>query len=133
MNHLDPDYLVDLAERYGTPLYVYNGDLLLQRYRELYDYISWPKLKIYYAMKANSCPALLTLLERAGACLDTVSPGEVTLRLASETRNFEYRVEIRWCHPCDNGMFCDGAELCDVTLDCQVATPLVLDDGERVV
>ena len=30
---------------------------------------------------------------------------------------------------CDNGLFCDGAETCDATLDCQVGTPPTDDDG----
>ncbi len=38
----------------------------------------------------------------------SVSPGEASVRMASETREFEYRVLIEWCHPCDNGMFMSG-------------------------
>jgi hypothetical protein len=30
---------------------------------------------------------------------------------------------------CDNGLFCDGAEVCDPALDCQVGAPPVIDDG----
>jgi len=30
---------------------------------------------------------------------------------------------------CDNGLFCDGADICDALLDCQVGTPPVIDDG----
>lgn len=30
---------------------------------------------------------------------------------------------------CDNGSFCDGAEVCDVMLDCQAGAPVVCDDG----
>ncbi len=30
---------------------------------------------------------------------------------------------------CDNGLFCDGSETCDVTLDCQTGTPPTLTDG----
>ena len=71
--------LRDLAAAYGTPLYVYDGDLVLERYRELQTCIPWPKLRVLYAMKANYCPALLQLLRHAGALLDTVSPGDVHL------------------------------------------------------
>lgn len=73
--------LIALADRHGTPLYLYDGDMILQRYRELHDYLSWPKLKIHYAMKANSNVAILKLLHEAGANLDTVSPAEVLLAL----------------------------------------------------
>lgn len=71
--------LSNLAEEYGTPLYVYDGDLVARRYHELYDFIPWPGLKILYAMKANYNPAILQLLHEEGACLDTVSPAEVIL------------------------------------------------------
>jgi hypothetical protein len=30
---------------------------------------------------------------------------------------------------CDNGLFCDGAETCDTTLDCLAGTPPIIDDG----
>src|SRR3989338_668981 len=73
--------LISLAQKYGTPLYAYDGDLVARRYRELFDIIKWPKLRIYYAMKANANVSILGLLEREGACLDTVSPAEVLLGL----------------------------------------------------
>lgn len=37
-----------------------------------------------------------------------IGPGDVTVRMASETRQFEYRVRIEWCDPCENGMFMSG-------------------------
>ncbi len=77
------DLLLDLAGRYGTPLYVYDGDTVLERCRDLYRFIKWDKLKVFYAMKANYNVALLELLRDAGACLDTVSPGDVHLALAA--------------------------------------------------
>jgi hypothetical protein len=30
---------------------------------------------------------------------------------------------------CDNGLFCDGEEVCDPALDCQPGTPPDCDDG----
>jgi hypothetical protein len=30
---------------------------------------------------------------------------------------------------CDNGLFCDGAEICDAVLDCQAGTAPTIDDG----
>ena len=38
----------------------------------------------------------------------SLSPGEVAVKMASETRHYEYRVLVEWCHPCDNGMFMSG-------------------------
>jgi diaminopimelate decarboxylase len=79
--HLSDNLLINLAKKYKTPLYIYNGDLVIQRYKELYSFIKWPKLKLFYAMKANFNVGLLRLLKENGACLDTVSPGEVHLAL----------------------------------------------------
>jgi len=76
---LSADVLVQAAREFGTPLYVYDADLMLRRYRELHDFIAWPRLRIFYAMKANYNVALLRTLHAAGAALDTVSPGEVHL------------------------------------------------------
>lgn len=79
--YLKKDKLLNIAKEYDTPLYVYNGDLVKKRYKELYDFIDWPILKIHYALKANYNPAILGLLKEEGAYLDTVSPGEVELAL----------------------------------------------------
>lgn len=76
---LSADLLLQAAREYGTPLFVYDVDLMLQRYRDLYTFIDWPKLRVFYAMKANYNVALLRALRDAGASLDTVSPGEVLL------------------------------------------------------
>ncbi len=78
---LDDSLLLKLAEEFGTPLYVYDGNLILKRYDELHRFIKWPKLKIFYSMKANYNVAILKLLNRRGAYLDTVSPSEVHLAL----------------------------------------------------
>jgi len=79
MPQLDDARLLQLAAEYGTPLYVYDADLALQRYRDLHGCIPWPRLNVLYAMKANYCPALLQRLLAEGAWLDTVSPAEVVL------------------------------------------------------
>lgn len=73
--------MLKYAVKYGTPLYVYDGDLIVRRYKEFYNYINWPKLKILYAMKANYNIGILNLLKANNAYLDTVSPGEVQLAL----------------------------------------------------
>jgi diaminopimelate decarboxylase len=76
---VSPQVLTQAAREYGTPLFVYDADVVLQRYRELHAFIAWPKLRIFYALKANYNVALLRILRDEGAALDTVSPGEVHL------------------------------------------------------
>ena len=78
----DQTQLLELAATYGTPLYVYSADRVVEQYKSLYKYIPYSKLQVHYALKANYNVALLAALRDAGAALDTVSPGEVQLALA---------------------------------------------------
>ena len=64
---LEREFLLKLAADYGTPLFVYDGDMVVERYNDLFRFIPWKKLRIHYALKANYNPALLTLLRDAGA------------------------------------------------------------------
>ena len=75
--HLDTDLLHSLAKEHGTPLYVYNGDLVIERYRDLPLFITWPKFRALYAMKANFNAGILKAINEIGGWLDTVSPAEV--------------------------------------------------------
>ena len=75
------EQLTELARKYGTPLFVYDGSLMLERYYDLFRFIPNPRLKVHYALKANYNPALLKLLRDAGAGIDAVSPAEVLLAL----------------------------------------------------
>lgn len=73
--------LLKLASLYGTPLFVYDGDMVKKCYRDLYDFIPCPTLQIHYALKANYNIGLLKLLRDEGAGIDAVSPAEVELAL----------------------------------------------------
>ncbi len=72
-----------LAEKFGTPLYVINENLIRKRYRDLVEVLKgyYDKIRIHYAMKANSNLAVLKILKEEGAGLDCVSTGEVYLGL----------------------------------------------------
>ena len=39
-----------------------------------------------------------------------VTPGEVIVKMASDTREYQYRVNVEWCQPCSNGMFISGGQ-----------------------
>ncbi len=61
--------------------------------------------------RGNTVAAVTREISRLGIGLlhrGAVSPGEVTVRMASETREYTYRVSLEWCAPCDNGMFMSG-------------------------
>ncbi len=62
-------------------------------------------------MRGNTVSAMTREISRFGIGMlhrGYVTPGEVTVRMASETRQFEYRVRLEWCMPCENGMFISG-------------------------
>lgn len=61
--------------------------------------------------RGNTVAAMTREISRFGIGLlhrGSVSPGEVTVKMASESREYCYRVSIEWCVPCDNGMFMSG-------------------------
>lgn len=61
--------------------------------------------------RGNSIAAMTREISRFGIGLlhrGSVSPGEVTVKMASESREYVYRVAIEWCVPCENGMFMSG-------------------------
>ncbi len=78
MNH---DILTQIAERYSTPVYVYDKAVIVKKYRRLNAAIGFSPKKIYYASKANSNIAILKLFRDLGCSVDVVSPGELFLAL----------------------------------------------------
>ncbi|MFO8110021.1 MAG: diaminopimelate decarboxylase [Thermoplasmata archaeon] len=74
---------MELAERFGTPLYVYSEGRIRDNYRRLYDAISsnYERTKIHFSAKSNTNLSVLRILCSEGACLDAVSVGEVYLAL----------------------------------------------------
>src|SRR3989338_11698385 len=70
-----------LSKKYGTPLYVYDAKTIRERYRNIVDNIKYPYLKVHYAIKANSNPAILRLLKKEGSNVESVSQGSISLAL----------------------------------------------------
>lgn len=70
-----------IAEKYGTPTYVYEAERIRENYRRLHKAFAdrWPRFKIYYAIKANTNPAIIRLLMQEGAGCDCASANEVLL------------------------------------------------------
>jgi diaminopimelate decarboxylase len=69
----------NLAREYGTPLYVYEEEVIQSRFADLVQAIPYPALRIHYACKANSNIEILKLLRSLGANVETVSRGEILL------------------------------------------------------
>jgi len=69
--------LTSVAERFGTPTYVYSRGAILANYRRLASGLTETPGLICYSVKANSNLRILSLLREAGAGFDIVSGGEL--------------------------------------------------------
>ncbi len=72
-----------LARRFGTPLYVYSADQMVERLRMFQDALAGRDHLVCYAVKANSALAILKLLAERGAGFDIVSGGELERVIAA--------------------------------------------------
>ncbi len=72
-----------LAEKYDTPLYIYDFEHIANRYEELKKAFSGKKSLICYAVKANSNLSVISHLAALGSGADCVSIGEVKRALAA--------------------------------------------------
>ena len=70
-----------LAEQFGTPLYVYSQSRIQANYRRLLKaYCThYPKFQIYYAVKANNNPAIVQVLAEEGAGADASCISEILI------------------------------------------------------
>ena len=75
--------LVEIAERFGTPCYVYSRAVLTDNLHQFTDALRGREHLICYAVKANSNLAILNLFSRLGAGFDIVSGGELQRVLAA--------------------------------------------------
>jgi diaminopimelate decarboxylase len=73
----------NLAERYGTPLYIYSRAHIEQRFRAYAEALAGRDHLVCYAVKANSNLAVLGVLAKLGAGFDIVSVGELERVLAA--------------------------------------------------
>ncbi len=73
----------ELAEKYGTPLYVYDFPRIRENAQQLKTAFRSDDVNVdfYYAMKANCHPAILDVFVEEGYGMDCVSPGELKLAL----------------------------------------------------
>jgi diaminopimelate decarboxylase len=73
--------LKELAEEYGTPLYVYSKNQITENYRSFESALGETNHLVCYALKANANHYILKLLASEGAGADIVSAGELHLAL----------------------------------------------------
>lgn len=77
---------VELAEKYGTPLYAFDENDIRNNCREFknaFDRYYSGNAKVYYASKAFSCKEMYRIVESEGLCADVVSGGELYTALSA--------------------------------------------------
>ncbi len=75
-----------LAEKYGTPLYVYNERILRERCRDIKNLVTYPNFSVNYSTKANNNLAFLEIVQEEGLNVDAMSPGEAHLEMMAGFR-----------------------------------------------
>lgn len=76
------EQLLSLANKYGSPIYVYDANKIESQYNRMVNaFSSVHKLKINYAVKANTNINILKVLKNLNAGVDCVSIQEVKLAL----------------------------------------------------
>lgn len=84
---------VELAEKYGTPLYVLSLSHILSKVDELKQaFGDYPRFRIAYAGKAFLTLGMIDILKKLNLCLDVVSGGEfnTALQAGFPTENIEF-------------------------------------------
>ena len=79
----------ELAQKYATPLYVYDFDDIAQNYTTFKEAFAGRKSLINYAIKANSNLSLIAHLASLGAGADCVSIGEVKRALLAGVNKYK--------------------------------------------
>ena len=80
---IDPGLLQAIADRVGTPAYVYSANLIRAQYHALDDALQGIRHRICYSVKANGNLGVLRVLKQLGAGADIVSVGELRRVLAA--------------------------------------------------
>jgi len=70
-----------LTAIHGSPLYVYNENILRRSCRDVLRLSSHPGFRVNYSAKANSNPSLLRIIREEGCLVDAMSPGELRMNL----------------------------------------------------
>lgn len=71
----------DLIEQFGSPLYIYNEEILRSRCKDMKNLVSYENFIPHYSIKANTNIHLLKIVHEEGLHADVMSPGEIYLAL----------------------------------------------------
>ncbi len=68
--------LHEITQKYGTPLYVYDGDKFVSQYKRLESCLP-DEFEIFYSMKANPLLGICQLFKEMNSCIEVASDGEL--------------------------------------------------------
>jgi diaminopimelate decarboxylase len=77
----DPQYLIELGQQFGTPLYVYDAEKIKEQYHKLTTAFRDSNTVFFYACKALTNVNILKYIHSLGANVDCSSINEVRLAL----------------------------------------------------
>jgi len=72
---------LELAEKYGSPLYVYNERIFREKCKAMKSLCPYPGFRVNYAIKANSNLTLMAIAHDEGLTADVSSAGEIVAAL----------------------------------------------------
>jgi diaminopimelate decarboxylase len=72
---------VELAKKFGTPLYIYRGETIEENFKKINAAIPYEMKQIHYAIMCNDCPEILKILLDLGAHIQANSLKEYKLAL----------------------------------------------------
>jgi diaminopimelate decarboxylase len=105
---IDGADVVDLAQEFGTPLYVIDEGRIRSNYRRFAA--AFPDADVYYAAKANGHIAVLRVLAQEGAGVDVFSDGELYAALLAGISperilfNGNSKTDAELCMACETGV-----------------------------
>jgi diaminopimelate decarboxylase len=73
--------LIDIADEFGTPVYVYHAERIAEQYKKLQKAFAGCNARFFYACKSLTNVNVLKYVQSIGASLDCVSVNEVKLGL----------------------------------------------------
>jgi diaminopimelate decarboxylase len=79
--NLELELAQELLQVHGSPLYVYDSDILRQTVADITEAISYPHTKFHFASVTNGNIALLKIFKNAGWGLHANTPGDIYLGL----------------------------------------------------
>ena len=72
-----------LAERFGSPLYAYDLDLVRSRVESLRHAVPGRRVELFYSVKAHATVGILAFLRSLGVGADACSPGDLVVARAA--------------------------------------------------